>query len=74
MAGKQARFLADCGQDLDQGIDAEMPVLAHSDHCAEEGEVNKEPARQLFRDRDPRIESITQDHVAENQDHHHGQA
>jgi hypothetical protein len=51
-----------------------VTVLLHRHDGAEERQPDKEPPRQLFRNRDARIERIAQDHVREHEHAHRGEA
>jgi hypothetical protein len=73
-AHDQAGLLAGRGQPLDQGVDAEVAVLAHGDDGAQEGEPDEQEARDLLRERDARVEGVAQDDVAEDEDDHQRQA
>ena len=56
IARDEADLLAERRQRADQGVDAEMGVLAQRDDGAEERQPHQQPARQLFRGRNPRVE------------------
>ena len=51
----------------------EMPVLAHGDDGAEEGQPDEQQPRHLLGHRDARVEGVAQHDVAEDQHHHQRQ-
>ncbi len=73
LAGDDAGFLGAVGQPAEQHVHAQVGVVLHGDHRAQEGEPDEEPARHLFRHGDAGVEGVAQHDVAEHHHHHHRQ-
>ena len=70
----EADLLAGGAEAADEHVGAEVGVLAQADDGAQEDQPHEQPARDLLRDRNARIEGVAQHHVAEHQHHHRQQA
>src|SRR6266542_4446695 len=73
VAKDEARLLSPSGQPRHDRVHPEVRVVAQRDDRADERQPHEQPARQLFRDGDSRIERVAQHDVAEDQHHHHGE-
>ncbi|MNP53446.1 hypothetical protein D3C76_1479240 [compost metagenome] len=74
MADDQADTLAGRRQALDQAVHAQVSTVLERHQGTEKNHPDEEPARQLLRHTDARVEGIAQHHIAEHQHDHRDHA